>query len=75
MDEEGITRTDNDLIWIGHPIETDDETFMRDLQILKKASHEESKEIEQTARIIPACYPEMQGNSEGLKEYLKAIES
>ena len=48
---------------------------MRDLQILKKASHEESKEIEQTARIIPACYPEMQGNSEGLKEYQKAIES
>ena len=31
MDEEGMTKTENELIYVGHPIEMDDETFEDEL--------------------------------------------
>ena len=41
MDEEGIERTQNNLIHIGHPIEFDEEQFFESLKQLKKMTEEE----------------------------------
>lgn len=39
MDEEGLTRTDNDKIRIGKPIEIDEKEFNRELGILRKVAY------------------------------------
>lgn len=45
MAEEGIKKTDNDLIYIGKPIPFDIETFLKQLEVLAKASYENSENI------------------------------
>ena len=58
MDEEGMTKTENDLIYIGHPIEMNDDIFMNELHQLDVASHEESIYIEEMVeQIVPTYNP------------------
>ena len=60
MDEEGMQETDNELIFIGHPIEMDDESFQKKLELLDKESRKESgrtKEI--VAEIVPTYHPDL----------------
>ena len=58
MDEEGMTKTENDLIYIGHPIEMNDEIFMKELHELDVVSHEESPRIEELVeQIVPTYNP------------------
>lgn len=45
MDEEGIRETENDLIYIGHPIELDEEKFFASLDRLQKAMYDDSADI------------------------------
>ncbi|XCP85380.1 nucleoside-diphosphate sugar epimerase/dehydratase [Roseburia hominis] len=45
MDEEGLTETENKLIYIGHPIQMDDEWFAGKLEELDAASRQDSDEI------------------------------
>ena len=45
MDEEGLQETANELIYIGSPIEMDDEKFKVQLEELRKACESESEEI------------------------------
>ena len=45
MDEEGLEETANELIYIGSPIEMDDEKFKGQLEELKEACESESEEI------------------------------
>lgn len=54
MDEEGMTETDNELIFIGKPIEMDDEDFKEKLDLLDQASRMESDKIKEiVAQIVP----------------------
>ena len=45
MDEEGIKETENELIYIGHPIEFDEEKFFASLDRLQKAMYDDSADI------------------------------
>lgn len=54
MDEEGMTETENELIFIGKPIEMDDEDFRKKLQLLDEASRMESDKIKEiVSEIVP----------------------
>ena len=54
MDEEGMTETENELIFIGKPIEMDDEDFKEKLDLLDQASRMESDQIKEiVAQIVP----------------------
>ncbi len=44
MAEEGLTRTENDLIHIGRPIPFDNDTFLKDVKLLMNASYSEQEE-------------------------------
>ena len=59
MDEEGITETENELIFIGKPIKMDDEDFMKKLDLLDESSREESDRIKEiVAEIVPTYHPD-----------------
>lgn len=59
MDEEGITETENEMIFIGKPIKMDDEDFMKKLDLLDEASREESDRIKEiVAEIVPTYHPD-----------------
>ncbi len=45
LDEEGLTKTDNDLIYIGKPISFDEEVFTEQLQRLKKSAYAEDGSV------------------------------
>lgn len=57
MDEEGMTETANKLIYIGKPIEMNDDIFMDNLKRLDEASRNESDEIKDiVAEIVPTYH-------------------
>lgn len=54
MDEEGLQETDNKLIYIGHPIQMDDEWFKHMIEKLDRESRNESGRVrELVAEIVP----------------------
>ena len=58
MAEEGLKKTENELIHIGKPIPFDVETFLRQLEELAKASYENSGRIvELVEEIVPTFHP------------------
>ncbi|MCD7868704.1 MAG: polysaccharide biosynthesis protein [Clostridiales bacterium] len=58
MAEEGIKKTDNELIYIGKPIPFEVEEFLRQLEELANASYENSGEIvHMVERIVPTFHP------------------
>ena len=60
MDEEGMTETENELIFIGKPIEMDDEDFKKKLDLLDKESRNESDKIKEiVAEIVPTYHPDI----------------
>lgn len=57
MDEEGMQETENELIYIGQPIEMDDELFRKKLMQLDQASYEETDKIKDiVAEIVPTYH-------------------
>ncbi|MCD8363731.1 MAG: polysaccharide biosynthesis protein [Lachnospiraceae bacterium] len=67
MAEEGIKKTDNELIYIGKPIPFEVEEFLKQLEELANASYENSPDIvEMVEKIVPTFHPvgEKPGNSE-----------
>lgn len=59
MAEEGMQETANKLIYIGKPIEMDDEEFMKQLIELDNASKNEAKDIKQlVAKVVTTYHPE-----------------
>lgn len=61
MDEEGITETENELIFIGQPIEMDDEDFKKKLELLDRESRNESDRIKEiVAEIVSTYHPDME---------------
>lgn len=60
MDEEGMQKTENKLIYIGHPIQMDDELFRKQLKRLDKASKSESPEIKKiVAEVVKTYHPDL----------------
>lgn len=58
MAEEGIKKTDNELIHIGKPIPFDTEVFLKQLEKLAKASYENSDHIvEMVEKIVTTFHP------------------
>ena len=58
MDEEGIKKTDNDLIHIGMPIKIDYNSFFRELVDLMEAAYANRKDIKlRTEKIVDTYHP------------------
>ena len=54
MSEEGLQETGNKLIYIGKPIEFDEELFLKQLEELKKIANDDSRDIrEKVQEIVP----------------------
>ena len=61
MDEEGMTETENELIFIGQPIKMDDEDFKKKLELLDRESRSESNRIKEiVAEIVPTYHPDLE---------------
>ena len=56
MDEEGLTKTANELIYIGKPIEIDEELFQKQLAALQEAAVDETKNIRSMVQEIVPTY-------------------
>ena len=56
MDEEGMTKTRNDLIYIGHPIPMNDNVFEKQLVKLNTLCHSESQNIEEYVKEMVVTY-------------------
>ncbi len=56
MDEEGLTKTDNKMIFIGRPIEFDKDVFASQLQKLKEAAEGEQDNIRDCVKEIVPTY-------------------
>ena len=60
MDEEGMRETENELIYIGKPIEMDDEKFEEQIRELDKESRQEDGRIKElVAGIVPTYQPDL----------------
>lgn len=58
MAEEGLKKTDNELIHIGKPIPFDTEEFLKDLEILARSSYDNSDGIAAIVeKIVPTFHP------------------
>lgn len=58
MAEEGMKKTDNELIHIGKPIEFDAEEFLSELEELARASYENDKNIMKIVeKLVPTFHP------------------
>ena len=63
MDEEGMQETENELIFIGKPIEMEDEDFKKKLDLLDRESRAESDRIKEiVAEIVPTYHPDLEHN-------------
>ena len=57
MDEEGMKKTKNKMIYIGNPLEMDDDVFEQQILQLDRASRSESEEIKTiVASIVPTYH-------------------
>ncbi len=57
MCEEGLTETENELIYIGHPIQMDDEWFEQMLEKIDRESRRETDKVrELVAEIVPTYH-------------------
>lgn len=55
-DEEGLTKTQNDLIFIGKPIEFDEDEFFDKLAELKKKAYEDDPEMKAVVKELVPSY-------------------
>ena len=61
MKEEGMKETDNKLIYIGKPIDLDEEVFFKQLKSLKEAvTHEDNDVRRMVQEIVPTYVPKQQ---------------
>lgn len=58
MDEEGMVKTDNQLIYIGHPIEVNEQEFVAQLKKLKELCDQNSPAIRDMVRKMVKGYHE-----------------
>ena len=58
MDEEGMTKTDNELIYIGHPIDVNEQEFMAGLRRLHDLCEDNSPRIRDEVKRLVKTYHE-----------------
>ncbi len=58
MDEEGMVKTDNQLIYIGHPIEVNEQEFVAQLKKLQELCEKNSPQIREMVKKIVKGYHE-----------------
>lgn len=59
MAEEGLQKTDNDLIHIGNPIQFDEDEFLSDLEELMIAAYNNRQNIvEMVEKMVSTFHPE-----------------
>ncbi len=64
MAEEGMQKTDNELIHIGSPIPMDTDQFLIQLKALMKAAYENDEAIrDAVAAMVPTYHPEVAGSA------------
>ena len=70
MDEEGIEKTDNELIYIGHQIKIDQNTFMDRLNVLIEASLKNDCEtaVQALHDMVPTFMDPKEVNENAIKE-------
>ena len=56
MNEEGLRKTDNELIYIGQPINFDEEEFSRELDELYEEAYDESRDVRLSVQKIVKTY-------------------
>ena len=56
LDEEGLVKTDNELIYIAQPIEMDDRKFFEDLDVLIKEAYKNKNKIKEITKTICTTY-------------------
>lgn len=56
MDEEGLAKTENQLIFVGQPIEIDEKEFLKNLEALIDEANDNSDRIKELTRIICNTY-------------------
>ena len=56
MSEEGLRETGNKLIYIGKPMEFDEEMFLKQLEELKKIANDDSRDVREKVREIVPTY-------------------
>ena len=56
MNEEGLQKTDNELIYIGKPINFDEDKFKEELKELYEEAHDETKDVRLTVQKIVRTY-------------------
>lgn len=62
MNEEGLTATENQMIFIGQPIEMDEEGFLEKVEKLGEAALEDSEDIRSLVKeLVPTYEPEAGG--------------
>lgn len=60
---EGLGKTPNNLIFIGHPQKKEDELFLSEMEELKNAFYSDPEELrELIRRIVPEYHPELGGH-------------
>ena len=60
MDEEGLKKTKNELIFVGKPIEMDDDVFEEQLEKLDILSREETDQMKEIVKqIVPTYHPDI----------------
>ena len=65
MAEEGMQKTDNDLIHIGNPIPLDTDVFLEQLKALMKAAYENDDAIRDAVEeMVPTYHPEAKGRKD-----------
>ncbi len=62
LGEEGLDKTPNDLIYIGHPPKSDDAVFLANLEILREAVDNDERDVHGLLKkIVPEFHPENAG--------------
>ncbi|MBR5900039.1 MAG: polysaccharide biosynthesis protein [Clostridia bacterium] len=56
MEEEGMGKTDNDLIFIGRPLNIDENTLFSDIALLKEYAYKETDEMKQIIHKLVPTY-------------------
>ncbi len=71
MAEEGLRKTNNELIHVGQPIAFDEDAFLRDLVTLASASYSNDQSIRLlVSKVVDTYHPEEVGNKDDTYESL-----
>ena len=68
MDDENITKTANDLIYVGHPIDFDADDFLKRLGVLLEAAYRNDGEIKQLVEDLVPTYCPAPNSSDSIPE-------